>query len=107
MTPLSRWPIFDPEARSHHDPPLGAKTYQGFEKPWQGRPIPNDGKVIRVPLRAHRRRRKELARSAKTRRRHEIVVRGFRRDANEELKKLKKDVKLTEDSCESRTTPRN
>src|SRR5207244_6907063 len=59
----------------------------------------NDGKVIRVPLPPlTEERRKELSKICK---KHgedtKVVVRGFRRDGNEELKKLQKDAKLTED----------
>lgn len=59
----------------------------------------NDGKLIRVPLPPlTEERRKELTKICK---KHgedtKVHVRGFRRDANEELKKLQKDAKLTED----------
>jgi len=59
----------------------------------------NDGKLIRVPLPPlTEERRKELSKICK---KHgedtKVVTRGFRRDANEELKKLQKDAKLTED----------
>lgn len=59
----------------------------------------NDGKIIRVPLPPlTEERRKELT---KVCRKHgeetKVHIRGFRRDANEELKKLQKDAKLTED----------
>lgn len=59
----------------------------------------NDGKVIRIPLPPlTEERRKELTKICK---KHgedtKVHVRGFRRDANEELKKLQKDAKLTED----------
>jgi ribosome recycling factor len=59
----------------------------------------NDGKLIRVPLPPlTEERRKELIKVSK---RHgeevKVQIRGFRRDGNEELKKLQKDAKLTED----------
>jgi ribosome recycling factor len=59
----------------------------------------NDGKLIRVPLPPlTEERRKELTKICK---KHgedtKVHIRGFRRDANEELKKLQKDAKLTED----------
>jgi ribosome recycling factor len=59
----------------------------------------NDGKVIRVPLPPlTEERRKDLGKICK---KHgedtKVVVRGFRRDANEDLKKLQKVAKLTED----------
>ncbi len=59
----------------------------------------NDGKIIRVPLPPlTEERRKELSKICK---KHgedtKVVIRGLRRDANEELKKLQKDAKLTED----------
>ena len=57
------------------------------------------GDVIRVPMPAlTEERRKELSKICK---KHgedtKVHIRGFRRDANEELKKLQKDAKLTED----------
>ncbi len=59
----------------------------------------NDGKLIRVPLPPlTEERRKELTKICK---KHgedtKVHIRGFRRDGNEELKKLQKDAKLTED----------
>jgi ribosome recycling factor len=59
----------------------------------------NDGKMIRVPIPPlTEERRKELTKIC---RKHgeetKIQIRGFRRDANESLKKLQKDAKLTED----------
>ncbi|HEY7533464.1 MAG TPA: ribosome-recycling factor, partial [Nitrospiraceae bacterium] len=59
----------------------------------------NDGKVIRIPLPPlTEERRKELTKICK---KHgedtKVHIRGYRRDANEELKKLQKDAKLTED----------
>jgi ribosome recycling factor len=59
----------------------------------------NDGKVIRVsipPLTEER--RKELVKVAKNNaEQSRVAVRNIRRDGNEELKKLRKDGKITED----------
>jgi len=59
----------------------------------------NDGKVIRIsipPLTEER--RKELVKQAKTQAEQaKVSVRNIRRDGNEELKKLLKDSKITED----------
>jgi ribosome recycling factor len=59
----------------------------------------NDGKVIRIsipPLTEER--RKDLAKQAKGQaEQSRVAVRNIRRDGNDELKKLLKDVKLTED----------
>ncbi|MDR1863632.1 MAG: ribosome recycling factor [Treponema sp.] len=59
----------------------------------------NDGKVIRIaipPLTGER--RKELAKQAKNQaEQSRVAIRNIRRDGNEELKKLLKDSKLTED----------
>lgn len=59
----------------------------------------NDGKLIRVPLPPlTEERRKELIKICKKHGEEvKVQVRGFRRDGNEELKKLQKDTKLTED----------
>ncbi len=59
----------------------------------------NDGKMIRVPLPPlSEERRKDLIKVCK---KHgedtKVQIRGFRRDGNEELKKLQKDAKLSED----------
>jgi ribosome recycling factor len=65
----------------------------------------NDGKVIRIsipPLTEER--RKELAKAAKNQaEQSRVAVRNIRRDGNDELKKLLKDSKLTEDE-ESRAS---
>jgi len=59
----------------------------------------NDGKVIRIsipPLTGER--RKELAKQAKNQaEQSRVAVRNIRRDGNDELKKLLKDSKITED----------
>ncbi len=64
----------------------------------------NDGKVIRIsipPLTGER--RKELVKLAKSNaEQSRVAVRNIRRDGNEELKKLLKDSKITEDE-ESKT----
>ncbi len=59
----------------------------------------NDGKVVRIPIPAlTEERRKELSRHVhKLAEEGRNVVRGIRRDANERLKKLLKDHKISED----------
>ena len=66
----------------------------------------NDGKLIRIPLPPlTEERRKELIKICK---KHgedvKVQIRGFRRDGNEELKKLQKDTKLTEDELRKSET---
>jgi len=59
----------------------------------------NDGKVIRIsipPLTEER--RKELAKQARNQaEQSRVAIRNIRRDGNDELKKLLKDTKITED----------
>jgi ribosome recycling factor len=64
----------------------------------------NDGKVIRISIPAlTEERRKELVKLAKNQaEQSRVAVRNIRRDGNEELKKLLKDSKITEDD-ESKT----
>ncbi|HVE81759.1 MAG TPA: ribosome recycling factor [Myxococcales bacterium] len=59
----------------------------------------NDGEVIRLPLPALTEdRRKELAKQVKGKgEEHKVAIRSIRRDANERLKALLKDKKMTED----------
>ena len=59
----------------------------------------NDGKVIRVPIPSLTdERRKELSRHVhKLAEEGRNIVRGVRRDANDRLKKLLKDSKISED----------
>ena len=59
----------------------------------------NDGKLIRIPLPPlTEERRKELIKVCKKHGEEvKVQIRGFRREGNEELKKLQKDAKLTED----------
>ena len=59
----------------------------------------NDGEIIRLPLPALTEdRRKEIAKQVKTKGEdHKVAIRNVRRDANERLKALLKDKKMTED----------
>jgi len=59
----------------------------------------NDGEIIRLPLPALTEdRRKEIAKQVKTKgEEHKVAIRNVRRDANERLKGLLKDKKMTED----------
>ncbi|HEY8207432.1 MAG TPA: ribosome-recycling factor, partial [Myxococcaceae bacterium] len=59
----------------------------------------NDGEIIRLPLPALTEdRRKEIAKQVKVRgEEHRVAIRNVRRDANERLKVLLKDKKMTED----------
>jgi ribosome recycling factor len=59
----------------------------------------NDGKIIRVPIPAlTEERRKELVKHLhNVLEHHRVAVRNIRRDANEQIKHLLKDKKITED----------
>jgi ribosome recycling factor len=59
----------------------------------------NDGKVIRIPIPPlTEERRKELVKVARnSAEQSRVAVRNIRRDGNDELKKLLKDAKITED----------
>jgi len=59
----------------------------------------NDGKVIRISIPAlTEERRKELVKLAKNQaEQSRVAIRNIRRDGNEEMKKLLKDTKITED----------
>ena len=104
MTPLKQVAnISTPEARPLTIQPWDPTLIKEIERALAGSGLgitpSNDGKVIRVPLPPlTEERRKELSKICK---KHgedtKVGVRGFRRDANEELKKLQKDAKLTED----------
>lgn len=104
MTPLKQVAnISTPEARLITIQPWEPNLIKEIEKALAGSNLgvtpSNDGKIIRIPLPPlTEERRKELGKVCK---KHgedtKVVVRGFRRDGNEELKKLQKDAKLTED----------
>jgi ribosome recycling factor len=81
------------------DPSLLAAVERGIRLSDLGLNPSSDGKVIRIPIPAlTEERRKELSRHV-----HKLAeegrnsVRGVRRDANERLKKLLKDSKISED----------
>lgn len=59
----------------------------------------NDGEIIRLPIPPlTEQRRKEIAKQVKaTGEEHKVTIRNERRDANEKLKALLKDKKITED----------
>jgi ribosome recycling factor len=59
----------------------------------------NDGKILKVPIPAlTEERRKELVKHLhKVLENHRTAARNIRRDANEELKRLLKDKKISED----------
>jgi ribosome recycling factor len=104
MTPLKQVAnISTPEARLITIQPWEPALIKEIEKALAGSTLSvtpsNDGKIIRIPLPPlTEERRKDLGKICK---KHgedtKVVVRGFRRDGNEELKKLQKDGKLTED----------
>lgn len=104
MTPLKQVAnVATPEARLITIQPWEPKLIKEIEKAISNSGLgvtpSNDGKLIRVPLPPlTEERRKELTRICKKHGEEtKVKIRGFRRDANEELKKLQKDAKLTED----------
>ena len=104
MTPLKQIAsVSTPEARlitiQPWEPQLIKEIEKGIANAGLGVTPSNDGKIIRVPLPPlTEERRKELTKVCK---KHgedaKVQIRGFRREANEELQKLQKDAKLTED----------
>lgn len=104
MTPLKQIAnISTPEARLITIQPWEPQKIKEIEKALANSGLgitpSNDGKLIRVPLPPlTEERRKELTKICKKHGEEtKVQIRGFRRDANEELKKLQKDAKLTED----------
>ena len=104
MTPLKQIAnISIPEARLITIQPWEPQKIKEIEKALANSGLgvtpSNDGKIIRVPLPPlTEERRKELTKICKKHGEEtKVQIRGFRRDANEELKKLQKDTQLTED----------
>ncbi|MCP9452420.1 MAG: ribosome recycling factor [Nitrospira sp.] len=104
MTPLKQVAnISTPEARlitiQPWEPHLIKEIEKALATSGLGVTPSNDGKIIRVPLPPlTEERRKDLTKLCKKHGEEtKVQIRGFRRDANEELKKLQKDAKLTED----------
>lgn len=104
MTPLKQIAnISTPEARLITIQPWEPQKIKEIEKALANSGLgitpSNDGKIIRVPLPPlTEERRKELTKICKKHGEEaKIQIRGFRREANEELKKLQKDANLTED----------
>jgi ribosome recycling factor len=104
MTPLNQVATLSlPDARTIAVQAWDNSAVAGIERALQKadlglNPI-NDGKTIRLPIPPlNEERRKELV---KTMRKHgeecKVGVRNARRDANEDLKKLKKDSEIAED----------
>jgi ribosome recycling factor len=95
--------LLPPEARLITIQPWEQNLIREIEKAIQtsdlGLTPSNDGKLIRIPLPPlTEERRKELIKVCKKHGEEvKVQIRGFRRDGNEELKKLQKDTKLTED----------
>lgn len=104
MTPLRQVAnLSTPDARlitiQPWEPPLIKEIEKALASSGLGVTPSNDGKIIRVPLPPlTEERRKELSKICKKHGEEaKVHIRGFRREANEELKKLQKDAKLTED----------
>jgi ribosome recycling factor len=81
------------------DPSLGSAIERGIQKANLGLNPASDGKVIRIPIPAlTEERRKEMSRLVhKYAEEGRNAVRQVRRDANDRLKKLLKDHKISED----------
>ena len=81
------------------DPSLLAAIEKAIRSSDLGLNPANDGKIVRIPIPAlTEERRKELSRHVhKLAEEGRNAVRGVRRDANERLKKLLKDHKISED----------
>ncbi len=104
MTPLKQVAsVSTPEARLITVQPWDTKLIKEIEKALATSDLgvnpSNDGKLIRVPLPPlTEERRKELTKIAKKHGEEtKVGIRSVRRECNEELKKLQKDGKLSED----------
>lgn len=104
MTPLRQLAnITVPESRmlliQPYDPNAIGEVEKAIQKAGLGLTPQNDGKVIRIaipPLTEER--RKELVRLVrKIAEEHKVRIRGIRRDANEELRKMEKNKEISED----------
>ena len=95
--------ISSPEPRMLVIAPWEAKMIGPIEKAIQKSDIginpSNDGKVIRLMIpELNEERRKELTKQVKKMvEEGKVAIRAIRRDANDQIKKLKKDSKITED----------
>ncbi len=108
LTPLNQVATISiPEARSiliqPFDKTLLGEIEKAIQKSELGLNPSNDGKVLRItipPLTADR--RKDLVKQAKNiAESSRVAIRNIRRDGNEELKKLQKDSKITEDELKT------
>jgi len=81
------------------DPTLLASIDKAIRSSDLGLNPVNDGKILRVPIPPlTEERRKELVKHLhKVLENHRIAIRNIRRDSNEELKRLLKDKKISED----------
>ncbi len=88
------------------EPPLIKEMEKAIQASGLGLTPSNDGKVIRVPLPPlTEERRKELIKvSKKHGEEAKVQIRGIRRDGNEELKKMHKESKLSEDELRKTET---
>ena len=92
-----------PESRLIHIQPWDPSIIKDIEKAVVSSELgvtpSNDGKVIRIPIPPlSEERRKELVKICKKYGEEtKVQIRGFRRDANDELKRLQKNSELSED----------
>ncbi len=95
--------ISSPEARmlviSPWDPSMIPAIEKAIQKSDLGINPSNDGKIIRLIFpELSEERRKDLVKTVKKKGEDsKVAIRSIRRDANEQLKKLKKDSEITED----------
>ena len=95
--------VSSPEARmlviSPWDPSMIPAIEKAIQKSDLGINPSNDGKIIRLIFpELSEERRKDLVKTVKKKGEDsKVAIRSIRRDANEQLKKLKKDSEITED----------